>query len=991
MDSDNRIPTVRPALALSLVSLLFIVSGGTGLAYEVIWFRQFSDIWGGSSAAMAAVVASFLFGLGLGARLVGALADRSLSPLLIYAICELCIGVLALVLPYELDLIRPFTSSIYPSLASQPFLFAVVRFFITFAILGPPTILMGATLPLLVRQFALVGSSLASSAAWLYFLNSFGAAAGAWVTGFFLLPTFGLQVTNWMTVSVNFLIALTAWALVREVQAIVTERRAEPEPESKAESEGASTDEPRKLLPLGLAIAAFITGVSGVSLQMVWARQMSLAVGGTTYAFTSVLSVFILGLALGSLAFRLFVRSSTSLHRVLAVSVVGLVVTTIFGWVILPELGEVIGSISHLRADQSFNALLCFLVSCAIEGLPTFFMGVLFPTLVALSGGSERTAGRVVGQLYAWNAGGSILAATTTSALLFPGIGGFQTVLLMLFLYGLILVWFYLPRLQTSEPAALGIVAALFATLGIGGFIGWPDTEDTVRRNIGYYLYSDLVYETHGKHSELLFYKEAPVCNVMVLGVETDNPTVLSGQSVNIRVNGKVDGGNYSDVNTQVGSAYFPRMLRPRAKSVLVIGFGTGSTAGASCLFANTVVECCEIEQAVVDASEFFHDVNHKPEFQPNYSTIITDGRNYVQSTDRVYDLIISEPSNPWIAGISKLYTTEFYESVRDRLASGGMLAQWLQTYSIGRAEFSLIVNTIQSVFPHSALIRLAPGDTMLLASMEPIVPDRATIDYAQELIDSTPVARDELANRFHSSDVRTLLLEQILLDRSGLERVVLEAGQSEVNTDQNLRLEFDAPRRLFGTPPDDEIGASESILHALEVSLINDLIASWGWSEDQLDALTRLRGEYLEAGHYAMAIDLSAIGLAYTDEVVFLADQLIFAPPTDLEELRLGVNRVLERSRVEAKRVALQLGQRSEFQRSAAAYEELLRRYPDSASLRASLSIVYRQLGLAEAAEREFARALELDPLAQETIFVEDAMQESLRTQEGLEAGANN
>ena len=983
MDSDNRPPTVRPVLALSLVSLLFIASGATGLAYEVLWFRQFSDFWGGSSAAMAAVVASFLFGLGLGARLIGALADRSQSPLFAYAICELCIGVLALALPYEIDLIRPFTSSIYPSLASEPFLFSVVRFLITFAILGPPTILMGATLPLLVRQFSLAGSSLASSAAWLYFLNSFGAAAGAWVTGFFLLPTFGLRVTNWMTVSVNFLIALTAWALVREVQSLVAEQRPEPEAEPAGEK--------RKLLPFGLAIAAFITGVSGVSLQMVWARQMSLAVGGTTYAFTSVLSVFILGLALGSLAFRLFVRSSTSLHRVLSVSVIGLVVTTIFGWVILPELGEVIGSLSHLRAEQSFNAQLCFLVSLAMEGLPTFFMGVLFPTLVALSGGSERTAGRVVGQLYAWNAGGSIVAATTTSALLFPSLGGFLTILLMLFLYGLILLWFYLPRLRTSEPAAFGVVGLTFATLGIGGFLGWPDIEDTVRRNIGYYLYSDLVYDTHGKHSELLFYKEAPVCNVMVLSVKTDNPTVLSGRSVNIRVNGKVDGGNYSDVNTQIGSAYFPRMLRPRASSVLVIGFGTGSTAGASSLFANTKVECCEIEQAVVDASKFFHDVNHKPEFQPNYTTIITDGRNHVQSTDRVYDLIISEPSNPWIAGISKLYTTEFYESVRERLASGGMLAQWLQTYSIGRAEFSLIINTIQSVFPHSALIRLAPGDTMLLASMEPIVPDRATIDYAQELIDSTPVARDELAKRFHSSDVRTLLLEQVLLDRLGLERIVLEAGQSEVNTDQNLRLEFDAPRRLFGIPPDDEIGAAESILHALDVRLINDLIASWGWSEEQLGALLRLRTEYLDAGHSAMAIDLSSIGMAYTDEVMFLADQLIFSPPADLEELRLGVNRVLEKSRLEAKRVALQLGQRSEFQRSAAAYEELLRRFPDSASLHASLSIVYRELGFSEAAELELARALELDPLAQETIFVERAAKDALRPRGELGAGENN
>ena len=970
MNSDNRTHITRSGLALSLVSLLFIISGATGLAYEVLWFRQFSEIWGGSSAAMAAVVASFLCGLGVGARIFGPIADRAHSPLLIYAICELAIGLLALVLPYELDLIRPFTSSLYPSFASSPFQFAVVRFTITFAVLGPPTILMGATLPLLVRQFSIAGTSLASSAAWLYFANSLGAAAGAWITGFYLLPSFGLELTNWMMASVNFVIALIAWSLIRELMPVTGTPRASVD---EHQSEAIPTDvEPQRLLSRGLMLAALITGIAGVSLQMVWARQMSLIVGGTTYAFTAVLSIFILGLALGSLAFRLFVRKSTSLHTVAAVSVIGLILTSLLGWFAIPSLNEVVGSLNQMRSDRVFNAQMCFAISFLLEGLPTFFMGVLFPTLVALSGGSERSAGRVVGRLYAWNAGGSILAATTTAVVLFPTLGAFYTLLLMSGLYGVILIWINASRLMQPNVTASLSIAAMLSVLAIGAYLGRPDDEDIKRRNIGSYLYSESVYQNHGREAEILFFEEAPTCNVLVLEDRRGLKGLQGRGSVTLRVNGKVDGGNSSDVHTQLGSAYIPRILRPEAKDVLVVGFGTGSTAGASCLFEDTQVECCEIERAVVESSEFFHDINHKPELQPNYKTILTDGRNHIQSTDRRYDIIISEPSNPWIAGISKLYTTEFYESVKERLASDGLLAQWLQTYSIGSSEFSLIVNTIQQVFPHTALVHLGVADTILLASQEPIVLGREVIDRAQQLVDGNPVVRDELAFRFGASDVRALLMRHLVLDRDGLDRVVLEAGQSEVNTDENLRLEFDAPKQLFGVASEEEVSVHESILYAVDVNTITNLISLWGWSDEQLASLLYLRFKYFEEGQTAMAMAVSSIGLAYTDEVIFLADQLIFGPSPPLSDLRIGVQRVLEKSRAEAKRVASQLGLRGLMEQSAAAYEELVQAYPDSASMHASLSVVYLELGRTEEAKAALAKALELDPLGDETLLVE-------------------
>src|SRR6185295_17020180 len=234
----------------------------------------------------------------------------------------------------------------------------------------------------------------------------------------------------------------------------------------------------------------------------------------------------------------------------------------------------------------------------------------------------------------------------------------------------------------------------------------------------------------------VLYYKEGAACNVIVTEHFIDRA---------LAVNGKVDATSQGDMDMQLGIAYLPRFLRPEAKNVLVIGYGSGTTSGASLLFPGTKVTCCEIEPAVYGASDEFSRVNHQPDKNPNFKILFDDGRSHLQGTRDHYDLILSEPSNPWLAGVASLFTTEFYALCREKLGGRGVLGQWIQLYSFSDAEYALVIRTATSSFKYAALLRISSSDTVLLCSDAPILPDRATIDASQELLEALPAVRADL------------------------------------------------------------------------------------------------------------------------------------------------------------------------------------------------------------------------------------------------------
>jgi spermidine synthase len=550
----------------------------------------------------------------------------------------------------------------------------------------------------------------------------------------------------------------------------------------------------------------------------------------------------------------------------------------------------------------------------------------------------------VVGRLYGWNTAGTLVGAAATSMVLVPRLGSAGALALAVVLYG--------AAALLLSPRRLGPIAAA-VTLGSIALRPYLDPQITDR---GMYLYGYSPPEIRDR-SEVVYFAEGAAANVLLL---------RSGGDLVLRTNGKVDGSDRSDMNMQLGLAYFPRFLRPEARNVLVIGFGTGTTSGASLLFPGTRVLCAEIERAVFGVSPHFGHVNHSPERSDRFRIVFDDGRAVVQGSRERWDLILSEPSNPWRAGVSNLFTEEFYEAVRRRLAPGGVLAQRIQLYGFTRSDYALVVRTVARVFPHRRLVRINDSDTILLASESPLEPERERLRTVQHIVDSIPEVRADLEKYFGTADVLVLLLSHAILDEEGLQRLLDSNGRGEVNTDRNLRLEFDAPKRLFEPPHSADLATA--LLSAAQPARLAEWFHRWGGTKKQVEAFRRLEAAFLAKGLRAQALQTAVLGLRHDPEdVQLLADRLLLDSLSD-GDFASGVETLLRISEQAANRLGVALSQAGAHERAAAIFRRLVERQPSSAIAWNNLALALAAAGRHGEAEEAFSRALALDPLNEGT-----------------------
>jgi predicted membrane-bound spermidine synthase len=940
MSAEADVAVHRASQPVLLGSLLFFASGFTGLAYEVLWFKRFAHVWGSSSLATAAVVGSFLLGLGLGAHFLGGLADRVKKPLVLYGAFELAIGLLALVIPHAIGLLSAFAGELYGSFAGRPLAHYFARLGLTFLVIGPPTVLMGATLPLMVRQFATAASGVRGSAGWLYAVNTLGAATGCYVTGFHLLSRFGLGGTNWIMACANLAIGAAALLLARDL------RPAEAEREAPADAR-----EPTSLAGRSHAVlyaVSALTGFTALVLQIVWVRQLSLVLGGTTYAFTAVLFVVLIGIGAGSALFRrLSASARLELLPVFALPV--LIAATVIGQVLLEPLTLSVAGVVVRRASESYNACVCVAASAALELVPALVMGMLFPYLVHLTRRGVAQAGVAVGRIYATNTLGTILGASLCGVLIVPWVGTTGAVELALVGYGVALVALW----PLASPGAR-LVAPLIAAALVAGALLVVRAPDPRITNGGGYKYGVTMTRSIQAEDTILMFEEGPMTSVLV--------TEHQGR-VYLRVDGKVDATSEGDMGTQLGLAYFPRFLRPEARDVLVIGYGSGSTAGASTLFHDTRVVCCEIEPAVYAANRFFAHVNHDPPRRPNFEIVLDDGRSYLQAIDREFDLIISEPSNPWMPGIANLFTREYYESARAKLAPGGLVAQWVQVYDFELGEYALIARTLTSVFPHVALVRVHAQDTILLASEQPLALSPELVTRAQALVASNPAVQQDLQRTFGTVDVRALFLQHWFLDEPGLARLIARDPRQDLNTDGNMRLAFDAPRRIFReplstAPPD----IDRNIVAVADVEAFAERFRALGCGAGQLAALVPVLQSLREYGRSDAAQELAERLLALTPDTARSERVLVSIAARPLGDDATW--RALESLPLEtATQVGSRLRELRVFDAALAVFERLVRRHPDSGETWAHMALNLHWLGRWSEGDAAWKRALALEP----------------------------
>ncbi len=771
--------------------VLFFLSGATGLIYELLWVRVLYQSFGSTIQSVATVVAAYMGGLGLGAWLLGRVADRSQRPAVLYGRLEIAIGVFGILSPLVLGLAHWVYIGTAGALALGGGASVALRFGLAALVLLIPTTLMGGTLPVLTR--ALMGDDrglLKPSLGRLYGLNTLGAMIGTALAGFLLIELAGVRASLWATAATNLAIGAAAIALGRE--------RSSADPGRKP---GEDQDKPtaRDQLTKVALVLLGLTAFASLLDEIAWTRVLVMIVGGSTYAFTLVLLVFLLGIGLGSLivARRSEPRIETAATAALAQGISGIGAALLFVFFgFLPTYIIAVFQIGDLSAASRL-ALMGLAVG-AVVLIPALGMGMTFPLLTDLTARARTARGADVGGAYALNTVGGILGAVLTGFVLIAALGTQTTLRLGLVINGIAALALAVVasrgiaegsaedrriRRRVLMAGGMGTLALLAATVAPGWSTRLIDLGPTIYARQPMDKAARARFLAHRGVRQLAF-QEGRNATVSVWEGET-------GRS--LRVNGKVDGSDRGDMDTQIMLGLAPVVARRGAASALLIGYGTGATAHVLATAPGMKqLEVVEIEPAVVAMDRFFTGVNESVLERPGVRVVLDDARSALQLDRTRYDVIVSEPSNPWVAGIATLYTPEFFRIARSRLSNDGVFCQWIQLYQLPLPVVAGIVRSLQAVFPYVHVWFGGTADLVVLASPRPLTYDR---QWLGELL-GPGGPMHALSREWLSLESPDDYFGRLLLSDSGVTRLVARATFD--HTDNRPRLEFVAARRFL-------------------------------------------------------------------------------------------------------------------------------------------------------------------------------------------------
>ncbi len=763
--------------------VLFFVSGAAGLVYEVAWARSLGLVFGASHLAVATVLAVYMAGQALGGALLGRRADRTERPLRLYGRLEAGVAASAVVF---IGLMRAYPR-VYPALAgaaetSGVWLTLVRTAFSVIAMLLPAT-LMGGTLPVLARHLARGGRDVARGISLLYAVNTAGAVAGTVAAGFFLLRAIG--VTN------AILVAAAASAAVG-AGAVALDRRAPPSPARSEEGTRAAADATPGSPSLVARLALLGIGVSGfcaLGYEVLWTRMISLAVGTSVYAFAIMLTAFLAGIGAGSHAFALLgrVRALRPGGRgaalafgasQLAVGAAALAVT-----VAMRRLPGAAGALQHLLVDVGSSEFAARTASSAAVAIafmfvPAFFMGLAFPAAGAVS---TAAPGATAGRLLAANTVGAILGSIASGFLLLPAFG-IERALHVLIVANVAMGTAVALAVAAPRLVAIVPIAAALALVARGAFPEWGRAWD--RKFFATYINNTRVADTPEQiaerlaNTDVLYYFE---------GVnETVSAVKVKGGVQSFIVNGRPEASTYAgDVQVQKALGHLPMLLHRDPRRVFILGTGTGMTLGAASVHPEVQrLVLAEIEEGMLGVARTFARWNGGVLDDPKLSVVLNDGRNFLATTRERFDVISADPVHPWSGGAAYLYTREYFRSVSDRLAPGGIACQWLPMYELTPRDVKTVLRTFSSVFPH-VMVWLTYYDAVLIGSRDPIVVDEAALERRL----AAPAVRADLAP-LHMATAEDLL-SFFLMGTAG---ATAFSRDGDLNTDDDLVLEFSAP-----------------------------------------------------------------------------------------------------------------------------------------------------------------------------------------------------
>jgi len=932
-----------------IVWLIFILSGASGLIYQVIWMRQLTLIFGSTVFATSTVLTAFMAGLALGSYYFGRKIDESTqSPLRLYALLEAGIGVFCLVWPLILASLGAIYVLIHRNVTSEFYTLSLIRFVLTFGVILIPSTLMGGTLPVLTRFFVKRLEQLGTNIGILYALNTFGAVVGTVAAGFFLIEALGIRWTLGIGIAINFAVAAVALALAQKASGTEVDEHSE----DIQQTAPTDTSDPSERQLVLWAIG--ISGFCALAYEVLWTRIMVFFLGSTTYAFATMLAAFLFGIALGSIVFSRWVDRIKQPIAVFGTVQLGI---GLFALILMPAFEELYGMSqafqSTFGASRFWAFFSCFLVMC----LPTFLMGASFPLVTKIYTGSAHQLGRSIGNVYAVNTVGSILGAFCAGFILIPLLGIRPSIVLTVALntgIGCLLV-LRSGRLTETWKSLLQGVGIGMPVLNVGLAVVLLLTV-----NQPLFLKST-IFKTQRPGDTLIDYNEEVDATVTTL---KDDEGVYR---LYVDTNQAADASRWDSPSHRV-IAHLPLLLHPRPKQALVVGFGMGLTSH-SITQHGVRVDAIELSSGVISAAQkHFTHVNENVFENPLFSYRLNDGRNHILMTKTKYDMISTGIIHPLVsAGSSNIYTADFYRLCRRILSEDGIMCQWVPLHRLPEGHYKMIVRTFIEVFPHTTLwYKYTPDFVILIGTPEPL-----RIDYKNFM------ARAQIAS-IHEGLAADDLDGPSLLDSfmMGPETVRKYAGTGPIHTDNRPRLEFFRGADLVGTTMQNVKGMSEYRERVLPY------LTNYGSTLAEKRIVREKLDTYFRATQRLIRGQISYASGQYQNAASLMNDAVEINPVDETIRYNFGVVAGLIRE-----------GEQEELRQIEKQVQQTMAQNPGDIQGHLHLATLYEMQGELGKATRELEELLRLDPKRFEVYLLlgplyerQERYQDALRTYERLE-----
>ena len=780
-------PPERPTwLVFAGVVACFFLSGLAALLYQTAWLRQFSLVFGTSELAVATVLAAYMGGLALGSGVAGRYAGRVTRPVLVYGILEAGIALSALVVPLLLLAARALYASMLGDQPAPPDASAIGQpifyLLVAFVVLAIPTGFMGATLPLLIRYAVRTDAEVGPRVAVLYAINTAGAVFGTVAAAFVLLPALGLNRTVWVGVAVNALVFVIAAALARDRRdsAPADETVIAGAPEGfftacirplfeRSASFGDRLTAVFRAQPAWMLPLMLVSGANAFLYEVLWTRMLTHVIGGSIYAFATMLAAFLTGIALGGgLAGKVAEsRERAAVAFAFMQAAIGVLSMGVYAW-----MGPLI--------PDAPNTYTLALFAAAVMLPATIFIGATLPLSVRVLARDESEATVGTARIYAWNTIGAIIGAILAGFVLIPGLG-FEGSIHVAVGVNFALALLAAACVARPRPVPVGIACAGLAAVVV---IYTPARPQAVVLSSGFTV-------TYSAPPRELYYAVGRSSTVTLLAAGTEYYLRTNGlpeASVSVR-------GTSTRLDTQKWLTALPIAARPDTRSMLVVGFG-GGIALEGVPPSVKDIDVIELEPEVIVANSLLSGMRDiDPLADPRINIVINDARNALRLTRKSYDAIVSQPSHPWTAGASHLFTREFVADVRRHLNDGGVFLQWMNAEFLDAALLRTLAATLTVEFEYVRLYNPTARVLMFLASEAPLDIELELARTGRPFIDA-PMHFGRLGLNAVED-----LLAALALDEPG---VLSFARRAQISTDDNNLMATRSRARADGMQADD-------------------------------------------------------------------------------------------------------------------------------------------------------------------------------------------